>query len=134
MHGVIQLASFVEAGVKMHGSEATYVHLYFFNYSTTEEQKQAYGTASLQHALYLSKFFVRHDELHAFHMRMSRLLAHATMLVSYATHDLYVVTCIPMRVRLPVHTNLLASCVTQKLLVRVPLLCSEITRARKYGG
>ena len=58
-------------------------------------------------------FFAWHDELHAFHMQVSRLFAHASMLVSYATCDLYVLTRISMRVRLPVYTNLLASCITQ---------------------
>ena len=62
-----------------------------------------------QHA-YLTRFFVRHDKLHAFHTRVSRLLVHETMLTSYATRT---IVCIPTQVRLPVHANLLASCVMQ---------------------
>ena len=48
-----------------------------------------------------------------FDTRMSRLLVHTTMLTSYTTRNLYVLTRIPMRDRLPVHANLLASCATQ---------------------
>ena len=52
---------------------------------------------------------MRHEELQAFDARVSRLLAHATMLTSYAAHDLYALTCIPTRDRFPVHVNLLVS-------------------------
>ena len=62
---------------------------------------------------YISRFFVGHDEIHTFHTEVSRLLTHATMLANYATRDLYILTRIPMRVRLSVHANLLASCVMQ---------------------
>ena len=37
---------------------------------------------------YLARFFVRHEELHAFDAGVSRLLAHETMLESYAARDL----------------------------------------------
>ena len=69
------------------------------------------------------RFFAKHDELHAFHTQVSRLLAHATMFASYATRNYYVLTRIPARVRFPIHANLLVSCVMQKLLTHVTLLC-----------
>ena len=73
--------------------------------------------ASLQHALeknaYLARYFARHEELHAFDARVSRLLAQETMLVSYAARDLYVLTRIPIRDGFPVHVNLLANCFMQ---------------------
>ena len=47
--------------------------------------------ASLQHTSLsthtLQDFFATHDELHSFHMRVSRLLAYATILTSDATRD-----------------------------------------------
>ena len=79
-------------------------------------------TARLGQHTYLLRFFVRHDELHTLHTRVSRLLTHATEQItrvrnyahkSYDTRDLCVLTLIPMPVRLPLHANLLASCVTQ---------------------
>ena len=44
-----------------------------------------------------------------FDAQVSRLLAHATMLASYAARDLYVLTRIPTRDGFLVHINLLAS-------------------------
>ena len=38
------------------------------------------------------KIFARHEELHTFDARVSRLLVQATMLASYAACDLYVLT------------------------------------------
>ena len=52
-------------------------------------------TACIGQNAYLAKIFARHKELHTFDARVSRLLAHATMLVSYAACDLYVLTRIP---------------------------------------
>ena len=65
-----------------------------------------------QHA-YLARFFAATKSYTRFDMRVSRLLAQATMLASYATLNFYVLTRIPTRVILPLHTNLLASCLTQ---------------------
>ena len=70
--------------------------------------------ASLQHALIktcTSQDFLQGTKnyVQAFDARVSRLLAHATMLASYATHDLYVLTCIPTRDRFPMRANLLTS-------------------------
>ena len=62
---------------------------------------------------YLTRFFARHKELHAFDTRVSRLLAYATMLASYAARDLYALTRISTRDRFPVHANLLMSHFTQ---------------------
>ena len=70
-------------------------------------------TAHVGQHTYLSRFFARRDELHPFHTQVSRLLVHATVLTSYATCGLYIPTRIPMPVKLPMHTNLLAICVTQ---------------------
>ena len=42
-----------------------------------------------------------------------RLLAPANTIASYATRDLDIQTRIPTRVRLPMHANLLVSCVEQ---------------------
>ena len=44
--------------------------------------------------------------IHAFDARVSRLLAHPTMLVSYAARDLHVLTHIPTRNRFSVHEKL----------------------------
>ena len=55
------------------------------------------------------KIFARHEELHAFDARVSRLLVHAAMLTSYAACDLYVLARIPTQERFPVHVNLLTS-------------------------
>ena len=52
-------------------------------------------TACIGQNAYLARFFARHEELHAFDARVSRLLAQATMLSSYAVRDLYILTCIP---------------------------------------
>ena len=52
-------------------------------------------------------------ELLVFDTRVSRLLTHATMLASYARHDLYVLARIPTRVILPMHASLLTSCFMQ---------------------
>ena len=60
-------------------------------------------TAHIGQNAYLTRFFVRHEELHAFDARVSRLLAHPTMLASYAARDLHVLTHIPTRDRFPVH-------------------------------
>ena len=70
-------------------------------------------TAHIGKNAYLAKFFARHEELHTFDVRVSRLLAQATMLASYAVCGLYILTCIPTRDGFPVHINLLASCFTQ---------------------
>ena len=70
-------------------------------------------TARIGQNAYLARFFARHKELHTFDAQVSRLLVHATMLVSYATRDLYVLTRIPTRDRFPVHANLLTSRFTQ---------------------
>ena len=45
--------------------------------------------------VYLARFFVRHEELHVFDVKVNRLLAHPTMLTSYAARDLHVLTHIP---------------------------------------
>jgi len=58
-------------------------------------------TARIDQHAYLARFYARHEELHAFDTRVSRLLAQATMLASYVTRDLYVLTCILMQVTLP---------------------------------
>ena len=55
-------------------------------------------TAIIEQHAYLARFFAWHDELQGFHARVSRYIAHATMLVSYATCDLYALTRIPTRV------------------------------------
>ena len=70
-------------------------------------------TACIGKHVYLARFFARHEELHVLDARVSRLLAQATMLMSYAARDLYVLTRIPTRDGLPVHVNLLASCFMQ---------------------
>ena len=44
-------------------------------------------TASIGQNAYLARFFARHEELHTFDAQMSRLLAYATMLESYAAHN-----------------------------------------------
>ena len=60
-----------------------------------------YGTACEQvYSMHQStrapcKIFARYEELHAFDMRVSRLLTYATMFLSYATRSLYVLTRIP---------------------------------------
>ena len=54
-------------------------------------------TARIGKNAYLARFFARHEELHAFDARVSRLLAQATMLASYAARDLYILTRIPTR-------------------------------------
>ena len=59
-------------------------------------------TARIGQNAYLARFFARHEELHVFDARVSRLLVHATMLASYAACDLYVLTRIPTRDRFPV--------------------------------
>ena len=43
-------------------------------------------TARIGKNAYLARLFVRHKQLHAFDAQVSRLLTHATMLVSYAAH------------------------------------------------
>ena len=50
-------------------------------------------TAHIGQHEYLARFFARHEVSHAFHTQVSRLLMHTTMLASYATRDLYVLTC-----------------------------------------
>ena len=80
-------------------------------YVTTVQLASKFPVRIDQHAC-LTRFFARHDELHAFHTRVSRLLAHATVLVSYTTCDFYVLAHIPKRITLPMHANLLASYVT----------------------
>ena len=79
-------------------------------------------TARIGQNAYLARFFARHEELHAFDAPVSRLLAQATMLASYAARDLHILTRIPTRDGFPVHVNLLASCFTQLLLTHVSLL------------
>ena len=66
-------------------------------------------TARIDQNAYLRRFVARHEELHALDARVSRLLAHATMLACYAARDLYLLTRIPTRDGFPVHVNLLAS-------------------------
>ena len=85
----------------------------FKNIITSTVQLVSKFTARIGQQTYLARFFARHKELRAFDTRMSRLLVQATMLTSYATHDLYVLTHIPTRVILPLHVNLLASCLMQ---------------------
>ena len=70
-------------------------------------------TARIGQNAYLARFFARHEEVHAFDTRVSRLLAHATMLMSYAARDLYVLTRIPTQDRFSVYANLLTSRFTQ---------------------
>ena len=81
-----------------------------------------YGTAceqvyiSIGQHAYPARLFDRHEELHAFDTRVSRLLAQTTMLASYATCDFYVLTRIPTRYCpcIPCDiANLLASSLTQ---------------------
>ena len=64
-----------------------------------------------QHA-YLARFFTRHEELHAFDTRVSKLLTYATMLTSYATRFVRTNTHSP-RDKLPVHTYLHVSRATK---------------------
>ena len=87
--------------------------LVFQNQVTYMVQLVSKFTACIEQHVYLARFFAMHEELLALDTRVSRLLAHATMLASYATRDLYVLSRIPTRVILPLHTNLLASCFTQ---------------------
>ena len=54
-------------------------------------------TACIGKNAYLARFFARHEELHAFDARVSRLLAQSTMLASYTARDLYVLTRITTR-------------------------------------
>ena len=77
------------------------------------------------------KSFARHEELHAFDARVSRLLAQASMLASYAARDLDVLTHIPTRDGFPMHVNLLASRFTQWLLTHVPLLRIRVNLRRR---
>ena len=70
-------------------------------------------TARIGQNAYLAGFFARHEELHAFDVRVSRLLTHATMLASCASCDLYVLTRIPTRDRFCLHENLLTIHFTQ---------------------
>ena len=72
-------------------------------------------TAHIGKNAYLTRFFARHEELHAFDARVSRLLAqiHVTILVSYAARYLYVLTRFPTRDGFPMHVNLLVSCFMQ---------------------
>ena len=67
-------------------------------------------TARIGNNAYLIRFFA---ELHAFDVRVSRLLAQATMFTSYAARNLYILTCIPTRDGFPMHVNFLASCFMQ---------------------
>ena len=60
-------------------------------------------TARIGQNAYLARFFARHEELHVFDARVSRLLAHPTMLASCAARNLHVLTRIPTRDRFPVH-------------------------------
>ena len=52
-------------------------------------------TARIGKNAYLARFFARHKELHAFDAQVSRLLAQAITLASYAARDLYVLTRFP---------------------------------------
>ena len=76
-------------------------------------------TARIGQNAYLARFFARHEKLHMFDAQVSRLLIHATMLESYAAHDLYRLTRIPTRDRFPVHVNLLASHISCNSYLRV---------------
>ena len=44
-------------------------------------------TARIGQLAYLARCFARHEELHAFDTRVSRLLVHATMLASRVTKN-----------------------------------------------
>ena len=70
-------------------------------------------TARIGKNTYLTRFFARHEELHTFDARVSRLLVQATILASYAARNLYILTCIPTQDRFPVYVNLFASCFAQ---------------------
>ena len=87
-------------------------------------------TAHISQNVHLTRFFARRKELHACDARVSRLLVHATMLARNTMRDLYVLTRISTRDRLPVHENLLTSRFMQQLLACVPLLCESIY----FGG
>ena len=52
-------------------------------------------TARIGKNAYLARFFARHEELHGFDARVSKLLAQATTFASHAAHDFYVLTRIP---------------------------------------
>ena len=69
-------------------------------------------TARIGKNVHLARFFARHEELHVFDARVSKLLTQAIMLASYAACDLDVLKRIPTRDGFPVHVNLLASCFT----------------------
>ena len=84
-----------------------------------------------------ARFFARLKDLHAFDAQVSRLLAQATMLASYAARDLYLLTLILIRDGFPVHVYLLASRFMQWLLTHVRTITtykSIVTLATTLSG